>query len=114
MRAGHLTLTVMESLRENPYFRSPISKNAQHIIDLGTGDGEWAMDVADRLPNLTVHGVDLYPPPATWVPPNCILEVDDITKPWTWSHKFDLVHMRYMLSALPRSEWKKLYARIYQ
>ena len=49
--AGHLARTVMESLRDNPYFRSPISKNAQHVIDLGTGSGGWASDVVDMLPS---------------------------------------------------------------
>ena len=33
-----------------------------------------AIDVADRYPHATIHGVDLYPPPQDWVPPNCILE----------------------------------------
>ena len=74
--------TIMESQQENPFFRSPISPKAQHVLDLGTGQGGWAISVADRFPNLTVHGVDLYPPPAKWVPPNCIFEVDDFTKPW--------------------------------
>lgn len=49
-------------------------------------DDEWRLgadrgfaDVADRYPNTTVTGVDLYPPPQTFVPPNCVLEVDDAT-----------------------------------
>lgn len=62
----------------------------------------------------TVHGVDLYPPPAEWVPPNCIFEVDDFTKPWSWGFKFDLVYMRFLAGALLRSEWSKTYKRIYQ
>lgn len=33
-----------------------------------------AIDAADRYPHATVYGVDLYPPPQDWVPPNCILE----------------------------------------
>lgn len=103
----------MESLRQNPFFRSPISKNAQRIIDLGTGSGGWVNDVADAFRNITVYGVDLYPPPQDWVAPNSIFEVDDITKPWLWPHKFDFVHLRMLLSALPRHEWKILYRRIY-
>lgn len=80
MNAGHLVLLVLDSQEENPLFRSPISESAQHILDIGTGDASWAIEVADQRPNCTVHGVDLYPPPQTWVPPNCILEVDDLTK----------------------------------
>lgn len=47
------------------------------------------------------------------VPPNCILEVDDITKDWTWRIKFDLVHLRSMLAAFTNDEWDDLYAQIY-
>lgn len=47
-----------------------------------------------------VYGVDLFPPPQQWVPPNCILEVDDILKPWAWQHKWDLIHMRQFPHAL--------------
>lgn len=107
-----MAYTILESQQENPFFRSKLSPNAQRVLDLGTGQGgctssSWlalcldltnslsgAVDVGHRFPNLTVHGVDLYPPPQTWVPPNCILEVDDFTQPWTWDTKFDLVHIR--------------------
>lgn len=34
----------------------------------------------------TMNGVNLYPPPAPWVPPNCVFEVDDVTKDWTWGN----------------------------
>lgn len=49
----HLAYTVIEALQDNPYFRSPLSDKAQHIIDLGTGDGSWPVAVADRFPNST-------------------------------------------------------------
>ena len=51
--AGHLAYTVLESMRENPFFRAPISKTATHIIDVGTGSGGWANDVADMFPQGT-------------------------------------------------------------
>ena len=41
MGFNHLIFLVLESQRKNPFFRSPISHNAQHILDLGTGDGAW-------------------------------------------------------------------------
>lgn len=66
------------------------------------------------LPNATVHGVDLYPPPKDWVAPNCIFEVDDFLKPWTWGLKFDLIHIRNLIGAMPRSDWKKLYRQAYE
>ncbi|OBT85948.1 hypothetical protein VE02_04763 [Pseudogymnoascus sp. 03VT05] len=104
--AGHLVYQILDCQEENTLFRSPIPANAQHIIDLGTGDGTWAVQVADRFPgSITIHGVDLYPPPVTWAPPNCIFEVDDITQDWTWNNKFDLIHLRLLLGAFKQNEW---------
>ena len=55
-----------------------------------------AVEVADRFPSAFVQGIDLYPPPDTWVPPNCKFEVDDVLKKWMFKEngKFDLVHIR--------------------
>ena len=55
-------------------FRSPLWPKAQRILDIGTGDGSWAVAVADMMSGATVHRVDLYPPPDTWVPPNVRFE----------------------------------------
>ena len=54
MKAAHIADVILECQQENPYFRSPISKNAQHIIDLGTGSGDWPSAVADAFPNMYV------------------------------------------------------------
>lgn len=59
MEAGHLLFLILDSQRSNTLFRSPISPKAQHILDIGTGSGEWAIDVADKFPQCTVRGVDL-------------------------------------------------------
>lgn len=131
MANTHLYLQLYDKNEENVYFRSPIPNNATHILDIGTGSGEWAIDVADKFPHskrwsdarlvaailtfiVTVHGVDLSPPPETWVPPNCIFEVDDVTKPWTWNEKFDLIHLRWMVGAFTESQWDRLYWQAYR
>lgn len=46
-----MLMLILDSQRSNTLFRSPISPKSQHIIDLGTGSGEWAIDVADRYPH---------------------------------------------------------------
>ena len=61
-----------------------------------------------------VRGVDLFPPPVTWAPRNCALEVDDILKDWTWRQKFDLIHMRFMAGSFHEDEWREVYAKIFQ
>lgn len=112
MDAGHLLYLVLESDKKNPLFRAPID-DPQHILDVGTGPGTWAIDAADKFPGAIVHGVDLFPPPTVWVPPNCILEVDDVNESWTFSKQFDLVHLRLLLGAFTDEQWTALYGRAY-
>lgn len=45
MNIRHLVALIMDSERENPFFRSPIGDSPQHILDIGTGRGTWAMYV---------------------------------------------------------------------
>lgn len=63
---------------------------------------------------MTVRGIDLFPPPQNAVPPNCILEVDDMLKPWTFDTPFDLIHLRFMMGACTPEEWRKLYHQCYK
>lgn len=74
--------------------------------------------VADGCSCLTlavmVHGIDLFPPRQPWVPPNCILEVDDATKPWLRTDKFDLVHMRFMTGSFTDDQWREVYRNAYK
>ena len=74
MEAGHIASTLLDADQRNPFFRSPLPATAQHILDVGTGPGEWARQVTDMFPNTMVLGVDLTPPPDDWVPPNCKFE----------------------------------------
>lgn len=113
MEAGHLVYMILDCHSPNPLFRSPIIANPKNILDIGTGDGNWAMDVAERYPMATVQGVDLYPPPHTWAPDNCFLEVDDISKEWAFSAKFDLIHIRHLHAAFTLEGWDQLYKRAY-
>ncbi len=46
------------------------------------------------------------------VPPNVKFEVDDIEKPWCFSHKFDYIHCRYLAGAL--ADWPALMAQAYK
>ncbi|OQD76371.1 hypothetical protein PENDEC_c004G06193 [Penicillium decumbens] len=110
--AGHLVALVLESDRQNPLFRAPVHDPKQ-ILDVGTGKGIWAIDVADMFPNATVRGVDLFPPPVSWMPPNCVLEVDDVLQEWTWREPFDLIHMRIMIGSFDPAEWDRVYKQCY-
>ena len=109
---GHIAALLMNSDKTNPLFCAPIQE-PKHVLDIGTGKGSWAVDVADMFPNAIVRGVDLYPPPNNWIPPNCIFEVDDVLQEWTWREKFDLIHLRHGIGAFSPDEWASLYEKCY-
>ncbi|KAL5336612.1 S-adenosyl-L-methionine-dependent methyltransferase [Aspergillus crustosus] len=75
-------------------YRAPIKPEVKRILDLGTGTGAWAIDIADSFPEAIVIGTDLSPIQPTWVPPNCQFEIDDFELEWNYSRPFDLIHMR--------------------
>ncbi|KAI5778482.1 S-adenosyl-L-methionine-dependent methyltransferase [Geopyxis carbonaria] len=88
-----------------------INPNPQAILDVGTGTGIWAIDMADKYPGATVIGCDLSPIQPGWVPTNCKFEVDDIEDNWTWDRKFDFVHSRGMAQAV--HDWKRYLGQMY-
>ncbi|KAL8832487.1 MAG: hypothetical protein Q9170_004858 [Blastenia crenularia] len=74
-----------------------IGEKLAHILDIGTGTGVWAIDVAESLPDTQVMGTDLSPIQPKWSPPNCRSEVDDAEQLWTYPMEhFDLIHTRVM------------------
>ena len=104
MQKFHIGHCIFDSQRGNPSYYSLVPKTIRNIIDISTGTGERYLmhsrtrDVADRFPSALIHGVDISPPPDTWVPLNCEFEVDDVLKPWEFKEngKFGLIHLRYM------------------
>ena len=89
----HAIILVLGSL----YF-SPL-ESPKRIIDLGTGTGIWAIEVADIHPEAEVFGVDLSPIQPSWGPPNVRFQVDDVEDPWVWKNDyFDLIFSRLMIS----------------
>ncbi|BCR91145.1 uncharacterized protein ACHE_61031S [Aspergillus chevalieri] len=87
-------------------------KNPQEILDVGTGTGIWAIDMADEYPSAKVTGVDLSPIQPSFVPPNCVFEIDDMTLPWTYSpNQFDFIHIREMFGCIP--DWDEFFRQCY-
>ncbi|KAB8068095.1 putative TAM domain methyltransferase [Aspergillus leporis] len=75
-------------------YRAPIPTNVSRILDLGTGTGIWAIEIADQFPKATVIGNDLSPIQPNWVPPNLQFEIDDFEAEWVYTKPFDFIHAR--------------------
>jgi methylase of polypeptide subunit release factors len=86
----------------------------QNILDLGTGIGIWAIDMADKYPEAHIIGVDLSPIQPNWVPPNIKFEIDDVEEDWTWPRDhFDLIYSQFMLSG-SISKFRKYFQQAFE
>ncbi|KAJ4374368.1 hypothetical protein N0V83_003109 [Neocucurbitaria cava] len=87
------------------------SSNAR-ILDLGTGTGIWAIDMADAYPSAELLGVDIAATQPPFVPPNCTFEIDDVEEDWPYrpAH-FDFIHARDLMTAV--RDWPRLLAQAY-
>ncbi|KAK5654068.1 hypothetical protein OQA88_7748 [Cercophora sp. LCS_1] len=103
---------MMVLLHEGKLFRAPV-ENPQAVLDVGTGTGIWAVEVAEKFPSAEVIGTDLSPIQPVWCPPNCRFELDDVTKPWVYQdNSFDFIHIRCMLGSV--GDWTELYREAYR
>jgi SAM-dependent methyltransferase len=86
------------------------------VLDVGTGTGRWAMEMAQLFPGAAVCGVDVNPPPVdeqpgrgvdvrpanfTFVPGN-VLEGLPFAE-----GMFDYTHMRLLFTAIPGDRWPR-------
>jgi len=96
------------------HFLAPI-KSPCHILDIGTGTGDWAFDVADKFPNAQVLGIDLNPVEKVKeaLPPNLEYLKEDVREEWNIEgRKYDYVHLRSMFGS--DIDWPRLYPEIYE
>jgi len=88
-------------------------ENPQRILDIGTGTGIWALDMADLYPEAEVIGVDLSPIQPGWVFPNVHFQVDDMEQDWTFADdSFDFIHIRTLCPAI--KDWPRLLKQCYR
>jgi methylase of polypeptide subunit release factors len=50
---------IVLQMLERKLHKAPIANDPQRILDVGTGTGIWAIDMADKYPSAEVLGVDL-------------------------------------------------------
>ncbi|KAI0131734.1 S-adenosyl-L-methionine-dependent methyltransferase [Hypoxylon sp. NC0597] len=79
-----------------------------HILDIGTGTGEWAIDMAELYPDCEVTGTDISNIFERRAPQNVYWEIDDAELEWERPpNHYDLVHLRGMSGSF--SDWQYIY-----
>ncbi|KZT58298.1 S-adenosyl-L-methionine-dependent methyltransferase [Calocera cornea HHB12733] len=82
----------------------------KQVLDIGTGTGAWAVEMATEFPNAEVVGVDLSPiQGGRQLPDNCRFEVDDVNLGLPHFYdSFDVIHARHVCSGItdyPKLVW---------
>ncbi|KAF7870316.1 hypothetical protein EAF04_004062 [Stromatinia cepivora] len=79
------------------YF-APLS-NPRYILDIGTGTGQWAIQMGDTFPKAEVQATDLSPIQPVSVPENVHFYIDDASDDdWILPpNHFDYIHTRVLL-----------------
>ncbi|RYC89069.1 hypothetical protein BFJ63_vAg8025 [Fusarium oxysporum f. sp. narcissi] len=106
----HHWLTLM---LDDKLFLPPIGDNPQKILDIGTGTGIWAINVADEYPSANVIATDITPTQPSFAPPNVEFQIDDAQLEWTFDpESFDFIHIRYLQGTI--GDWDRLYGQMYK
>ncbi|KAI5811872.1 S-adenosyl-L-methionine-dependent methyltransferase [Pyronema omphalodes] len=101
---------IMRMVWDHKLHEAPLNE-PRRILDIGTGTGIWAIDMADQYPMAEVIGTDLSPIQPDLVPVNCRFEVDDAMLEWTFEDDtFDFIHCRNIASGV--SDWNHLITEI--
>lgn len=88
--------------------------NESRILDVGSGTGRWAIEMAEALPNVQVYGLDLSPPQDASArsrkhshsPANYHFQPGNVLKRLPFLDDcFDFVHQRFLLASIPPAQW---------
>jgi len=87
------------TFQDRNYF-APLS-NPKRILDIGTGTGQWAIEMGDEFPNAKIEGTDLSPIQPSSVPENVHFFIDDASDDdWVMPpNHYDYIHTRMMLGS---------------
>jgi SAM-dependent methyltransferase len=107
LTAQHHVLSSRQGWTIHPTISSALKDiPTPRIVDVATGTGVWALDIAQQMPHAKVVGLDIsdqqFPPSWTW-PTNLSLRLYDLLQevPAELHGQFDVVHVRLLLVAGP-------------
>ncbi|KAJ5623543.1 hypothetical protein N7490_012148 [Penicillium lividum] len=105
--AHHLWLMLLKGELHNAPVKAP-----QKILDLGTGTGIWALDIAEKFPQAHVIGNDISPIQPSWSLPNVEFIVEDFEDEWLYKpNSFDFIHGRLLAGCV--ADWPKFIQTIF-
>lgn len=91
-------------------YHAPL-QNPRAILDVGTGTGRWAQEMAQTFPAAQVTGCDLLEAEtgkqaAGIVPPNYQFHTGDVLKGLSFADQsFDFIHQRFLIMGIPTDRW---------
>lgn len=97
-------------------FAAPVTQ-ARTILDVGTGTGRWAREMAQLFPQTSVVGLDINEPPTDTaasalpepIPTNYQFQAGNVLEGLPFPDQaFDYVHMRLLVSAIPHDRWPRV------
>ncbi|TAQ88305.1 hypothetical protein B7494_g3397 [Chlorociboria aeruginascens] len=90
-------------------------RNPSKILDIGTGAGDWAMEMGELWPDAEIIGTDIAKVQPSAVPLNVYFEIEDAEEEGGWTFEendFDLIHLRNMAGAF--TDWKYIYREAFK
>lgn len=97
-----LTLALDDKLHTCP--AAAISEHAT-ILDVGTGTGTWACEIASRSESARVYGIDLHQVEPPQAPSNVVFETVNVMTGFPFNTgTFDFVHSRLLVGGI--TDWK--------
>ncbi len=89
------------------HYVAPVGEQVRHILDVATGTGRWAHEMARTFPNTQVIGLDMEEPGNLVEGPDnyTFLQVNLFAGLPFADHSFDYVHQRFLVLALPAKQW---------
>ncbi|KAL4926094.1 class I SAM-dependent methyltransferase [Aspergillus undulatus] len=94
----------------------PLAKQKARILDIGTGPGDWAIEMSSAYPAATIIATDIgvfdNGLGSAIDLPNVSFQLDDARDEWTYHEPFDLIHLRGLAGAF--SDWSSLYKQAFR
>lgn len=105
-------------------FAAPI-QSPMNVLDVGTGTGRWAMELASIFPQANVIGLDVTPPPADEMaslgngldrrPTNYVYVQGNVLDGLPFPDAtFDFVHQRLLVAAIPEDRWQAVVNELFR